>query len=85
MSLAEKYIREEHPTIDELAAAQQLAFPRDPHDLLGDFWPPEESIEGFLAAMREWRGHAKTDRPHEAGCHRYRRPADGLPGRPRSR
>jgi len=38
-----------------------LTFPRDPKDLLGSFWPEEESIDDFLAAMREWRGHAKTD------------------------
>ena len=61
MSLAEKYIREGHPTIEELAAEQQLDFPRDPRDLLGNFWPEEESIDEFLAAIREWRGHAKTD------------------------
>ena len=61
MALAEKYIREGHPAIDELVAEQQLAFPRDPHDLLGDFWPEEDSIDDFLTALREWRGHAKTD------------------------
>jgi hypothetical protein len=61
MSLAQKYIREGHPAVDELVAEQKLIFPRDPHDLLGDFWPDEESIDDFLAAMHEWRGHAKTD------------------------
>ena len=30
-------------------------------DLLGDFWPEEESIDDFLKAMHKWRGHAKTD------------------------
>jgi hypothetical protein len=44
-----------------LAAAQGLTFPRDPTDLLGDFWPEEESIDDFLAEMRAWRGRAKTD------------------------
>jgi len=61
MSLAEKYVREGHPTIEELLAAQKLVFPRDPHDLIGDFWPEEESIDDFPAAMRDWRGHAQTD------------------------
>ena len=61
MSLAEKYIREGHPTIDELIAEQRAVFPRDPKDLLGTFWPEEESIDDFLAALREWRGHTKTD------------------------
>ncbi|HYK57927.1 MAG TPA: hypothetical protein VEV85_00730 [Bryobacteraceae bacterium] len=60
MSLAEKYIREGHPTVDELITDQGITFPRDPHELLGDFWPEEESVDDFPAAMREWRGHAKT-------------------------
>ncbi len=61
MSTADKYTTEGHPTIDELIAEQGVVFPRDPHDLLGDFWPKEESIDDFLNAMREWRGHTKTD------------------------
>jgi len=61
MSLAEKYIHEGHPTVDELVAEQKVIFPRAPHDLLGNFWPEEESIDDFLAAMRDWRGHARTD------------------------
>jgi hypothetical protein len=60
MPLAEKYVREGHPTA-ELVAEQRVDFPRDPRDLLGDFWPPEESVDDFLVALREWRGHAKTD------------------------
>jgi len=61
MSLAQKYSREGHPTIDELIADQRVAFPRDPCDLLGDFWPEEEPIDDFLAALCEWRGHINTD------------------------
>jgi hypothetical protein len=60
-ALARQYATRGHPTTDELVSAQGLTFPRDPHDLLGDFWPEEESIDDFLSAMREWRGHAKTD------------------------
>ena len=60
MSLAEKYMREGHPTVDELMADERVAFPRDPQDLLGDFWPEEESIDDFLVALHEWRGHTKT-------------------------
>jgi hypothetical protein len=59
--LVQKYIRKGHPTAEELIEAQGLSFPRDPRDLLGAFWPEEESIDDFLATMREWRGHAKTD------------------------
>ena len=61
MSLAEQYIRGGHPTVEELAAKQQLTFPRDPRELLGNFWPEEESINDFLSAVREWRGHVKND------------------------
>ncbi len=59
--LVQKYARRGHPTTEELIAAQNLTFPRDPRDLVGSFWPEEESIDTFLRAMREWRGHAKTD------------------------
>jgi hypothetical protein len=59
--LGRKYARSGHPTTEELIAAQGLTFPRDPRDLLGDFWPEDESLDDFLNAMREWRGHAKTD------------------------
>ena len=61
MASADKYVREGHPTIEELIAEQRAVFPRDPRDLLGDFWPEEESVDDFLTAMREWRGHVKTD------------------------
>jgi hypothetical protein len=61
MAVAEKYIRQGHPSIEELAAEQRVVFPQDPRELLGDFWPAEESIDDFLTAMREWRGHIKTD------------------------
>jgi hypothetical protein len=61
MSARENNARAGHPTLDELAAEQGVVFPRDPSELLGDFWPEEESIDDFLTAMREWRGHAKTD------------------------
>jgi hypothetical protein len=47
--------------VAELVAAQGLTFPRDPKDLLGDFWPEDESVDDFLAAMHQWRGHVKTD------------------------
>lgn len=61
MSAAEKYMSEGHPTIEELIAERGIVFPRDPRDLFGNFWPEKESIDDFLNAMREWRGHTKTD------------------------
>ena len=57
MSSMDKYTRQGHPTIEELAAEQRVSFPKDPRELLGDFWPENESIDDFLAALREWRGH----------------------------
>jgi hypothetical protein len=59
--LVQKYARRGHPTMEELITAQGLTFPRDPRDLLGKFWPEDESIDDFLSALREWRGHTKTD------------------------
>ena len=60
--VAEKYARTGHPSIDELVVEQGTRFPADPAELLGDFWPEEESIEDFLRALHEWRGHDKRDR-----------------------
>jgi hypothetical protein len=60
--LAAKYARAGHPSIEELVAEQGTRFPADPAELLGDFWPEEESIEDFLSALHEWRGHSKSDR-----------------------
>ncbi len=61
-SVVQKYVREGHPSIEELVAEQGTVFPADPREVLGDFWPEEESIESFLAALHEWRGHGKTHR-----------------------
>jgi hypothetical protein len=60
--VAEKYVRAGHPSIEELVAEQGTRFPADPAELLGDFWPEEESIEDFLTALHEWRGHDKSNR-----------------------
>ena len=59
--LVQNYARRGHPTTEELITAQGLTFPRDPRELLGSFWPEEESLDAFLSALREWRGHEKTD------------------------
>jgi hypothetical protein len=60
--VAEKYARTGHPSIEEFVAEQGTKFPADPAELLGDFWPEEESIEDFLLALHEWRGHNRRDR-----------------------
>ncbi|HZQ54243.1 MAG TPA: hypothetical protein VFB14_18730 [Bryobacteraceae bacterium] len=61
MSLVEKYLRDGHPTVEELIAEQGLTFPRGPRELIGNFWPEDESIDEFLKLLRESRGHVKTD------------------------
>ena len=61
MDILRQYTRQGHPTVEELVAAQGLTFPRDPQDLVGNFWPHEESIDDFLTALQEWRGRKKTD------------------------
>jgi hypothetical protein len=60
-SVSQKYARAGHPSIDELVVEQGTRFPADPVELLGDFWPEEESIEDFLKALHEWRGHDRSD------------------------
>ena len=61
-SAGERYSQAGHPSIEELVAEQGTRFRLDPAELLGDFWPEEESIEDFLRALHEWRGHNKSDR-----------------------
>ena len=60
-SLADKYARAGHPSIQELVAEQGTKFRADPVELLGDFCPEEESIDDFLSVLHEWRGHAHLD------------------------
>ncbi len=50
-----------HPSIEQLAAEQGTAPITDVSVLHGDFWPEDESIEDFLAALYEWRGHKRTN------------------------
>lgn len=61
-SVSDRYVLGGHPSIEELVAEQGTRFPADPSELLGDFWPEEESIDEFLRALREWRGHDNRDR-----------------------
>ena len=49
------------PTIEEVIAQQGKGPIADPTVLLGDFWPADEPVEEFLAALREWRGHNRSD------------------------
>ena len=55
------YSAEGHPSVEQLMAEQGTGSITDVRLLHGDFWPEEESIEDFLAALHEWRGHKKSD------------------------
>jgi hypothetical protein len=61
-SLAARYSRQGHPSIEELQAEQGTKPVKDATELLGDFWPEEESIEDFLKFLHEVRGHDRRDR-----------------------
>ena len=60
-TIEEKYTSAGHPSIQELKLAQGTIPTSDPRELFGDFWPEDENIDDFLAALREWRGHTETD------------------------
>ena len=49
------------PSLDEIIAQQGKGPTGDLSELRGDFWPEEEAIEDFLAALHEWRGHKRAD------------------------
>ena len=55
-----RYDFEANPTIEEIIA-QQGKGPIDISVLHKNAKPDEEPIEDFLAVLREWRGHGKTD------------------------
>jgi hypothetical protein len=48
------------PSLDEIIAQQGTGPITDLSVLHGSFWPEEESIEAFLAALHEWRGHKRA-------------------------
>lgn len=60
MECAAKYVREGHPTIEELMAEQRVPAQLKLEDFPPDLWP-EDDVEDFLAALRDWRGFRKTE------------------------
>ena len=56
-----RYNFDADPSLDEIIAQQGKGPITDMSVLHGDFWPKEESIEDFLAALHEWRGHKRAD------------------------
>ena len=57
-----RYNFDAHPSLEELIAQQGKGPIQDVNILRGDFWPENEPVEEFIAALHEWRGHDKTDR-----------------------
>ncbi len=55
------YAASGHPSIEELMAEQGTGPITDVSALHGNFWPEEESVEEFVATVREWRGHKRID------------------------
>jgi hypothetical protein len=44
-----------HVDIDTLAQHQGVSVVTDPKDLVGDFWPEEETDDELIATLRRWR------------------------------
>lgn len=55
------YASSGHPSVEQLMAEQGTGPITDVSVLHGDFWPEEESVEEFVATIREWRGHSRTE------------------------
>jgi hypothetical protein len=55
-----RYDFDADPSLDEIIAQQGKAPITDLSVLHGGFWPEDESVEGFLVALHEWRGHKKA-------------------------
>jgi len=47
--------------LDALALSQGASLIADFDDLIGDFWPEEESCDEFIAAVRKWRREGTKD------------------------
>jgi len=50
-----------HPSLELLIRQQGVHPVADIRELMGDFWPEDESIDDFLAALHKWRGHDRSD------------------------
>jgi hypothetical protein len=61
-----RYNFEANPTLDELIAQQGKGPIAEVGLLHGDFWPEDERIEDFLAALHEWRGHQSSSKSDPA-------------------
>lgn len=51
--------------VEEWLRRQGVEPIRDPTVLIGDFWPEDESIDDFVAAVREWRRESTSNLPKQ--------------------
>jgi hypothetical protein len=56
-----RYNFDAHPSLEDLIVQQGKGPVMDVRILHGNFWPEDETIENFLAALHEWRGHQRAD------------------------
>jgi hypothetical protein len=49
------------PSLEEIVAQQGKGPIPDLSVLHGNFWPEDETIEEFLEALHEWRGHRRAN------------------------
>ena len=54
------------PTLDEIIPQQGKVPIADIQALRGTFWPEDEPMESFVAALHDWRGHGKTSKSDPA-------------------
>jgi hypothetical protein len=60
--VTDEVVRRAREKVQRLAEEQGVKPVERFEDLLGDFWPEDESIDDFIAAVRHWRDE---DRPRE--------------------
>jgi hypothetical protein len=61
--VTEDSIQEARRKVMELAERQGVKPIRSLKDLKGDFWPEDESIDEFIATIRQWRRESDRHAP----------------------
>ncbi len=49
--------------LEELARQQGVSPIEDPSTLIADFWPEDETVEDFLAALEAWHREGEPSQP----------------------
>jgi hypothetical protein len=55
-----RYSFDAAPSLEEIVAQQGKSPIHDVSILHGHFWPAEETVEDFLSALDDWRGHKRA-------------------------